>query len=219
MATPDQLEQQLQRWVKAGLLDAQSAGRIREFEAAGESPSMRWPVVFSIAFGSVMVAAGVLLFIAAHWNELSPTGRFLIVLATIAGFHLAAGTLMTRMRVLGLALHAVGTVALGGGIFLAGQIFNLEEHWPGGILLWAIGSVLTWLLLRDWLQATLAALLIPAWIACEWSLRAEHFGSLERILVQFLTWWRSPISALAAATTILTLDKLWFGLAALLCFP
>ena len=59
---------------------------------------------------------------------------------------------MPRFRALGISLHAIGTVALGGGIYLAGQIFNLQEHWPGGILLWAIGAVLSWLVLRDWLQ-------------------------------------------------------------------
>ena len=148
---PDQLDQQLQRWLQAGLLDSQSAGRIREFETSRESSGMRWPVVFAIAFGSIMVAAGILLFVAAHWENLSPTQRFLLVLVMISGFHLAAGALMPRFQALGLALHVVGTVALGGGIFLAGQIFNLQEHWPGGILLWAIGTVLSWLVLQDWL--------------------------------------------------------------------
>src|SRR5205807_8634460 len=70
--------------------------------------------------------------------------------------------------------------------FLAGQIFNLQGHWPGGIRLWAIGAVLAWLVLRNWLQAMLAALLVPAWIASEWSVRAEHFTGTARILVQFL---------------------------------
>jgi uncharacterized membrane protein len=186
MSTSEQLEQQLQRWEEAGLLDAPLAARIREFESARESPGMRWPVVFAIAFGSMMVAAGILLFVAAHWDDLSPTQRFLLVAAMIAGFHLAAGALMPRLRALGLALHAVGTAALGAGIFLAAQIFNLQEHWPGGIALWAIGATFSWLVLRDWLQATLAALLVPAWIASEWSVRAEHFRDYEKILIQFL---------------------------------
>jgi len=186
MTAQAQLEQHLQRWVEAGLLDSQSAERIRDFETSHESPGMRWPVVFAIAFGSIMVAAGILLFVAAHWEDLSPAERFLLVVAMIAGFHFAAGALMPRLRALGLALHAVGTVALGGGIFLAGQIFNLQEHWPGGILLWAIGAALSWLVLRDWIQAMLAALLVPAWIASEWSVRAEHFSGSERILVQFV---------------------------------
>src|SRR5207302_6012664 len=186
MPTSEQLEQQLERWTDAGLLDSPAAGRIREFEAARESPAMRWPVVLAIAFGSIMVAAGVLLFVAAHWDELSPSQRFLLVVVMIAGFHLAGGALLPRLRPLGMALHAIGTVALGGGIFLAGQIFNLQEHWPGGILLWAIGAVLAWLVLRDWLQATLSALLIPAWIASEWSVRARHYSGVDRILFQFL---------------------------------
>jgi len=185
MAITEQLEQQLQRWTEAGVLDSQTAGRIREFEASRE-PAMRWPLVFAIAFGAIMVAAGVLLFVAAHWDELSPTQRFLIVLAMIVGFHIAGGLLITRLRPLGLALHAIGTIALGGGIFLAGQVFNLQEHWPGGILLWATGAVLSWLVLRDWLQATLSALLVPAWIASEWSVRAEPYHGMERLLVQFL---------------------------------
>ncbi len=186
MAALDELGQQLQRWVEGGLLDAQSAERIRAFETSRETPGVRWPVVLAIAFGAIMVAAGILLFVAAHWDNLSPAQRFLLVLAMISGLHMAAGALSPRMHALGLSLHGVGTVALGAGIYLAGQIFNLEEHWPGGVMLWAIGAVLAWLVLRDWVQATLAALLIPAWVISEWSVRAERYHGSETIIVQFI---------------------------------
>jgi len=187
MTGTDQLEQKLQRWVEAGVIDTQAAVRIRKFEWSGEPTGMRWPVVLAVGFGAIMVATGVLLFVAAHWEDLSPAQRFLLVLAMVAGFHFAAGALAPRMRALGLALHGIGTVAMGGGIFLCGQIFNLQEHWPNAILLWAIGAVLSWLVLRDWIQATLAMMLVPAWVASEWSLRAEHFRGMERFLIQFLT--------------------------------
>jgi uncharacterized membrane protein len=85
-----------------------------------------------------------------------------------------------------MALHGVGTVALGGGIFLAAQIFNLQENWPSGILLWAIGALLSATILRDWVQGTLSALLIPAWIASEWAVRTQHYSGTEQILAQFL---------------------------------
>ena len=186
MAALDELGQQLQRWVEGGLLDAQSAERIRAFETSRETPGVRWPVVLAIAFGAIMVAAGILLFVAAHWDNLSPAQRFLLVLAMISGLHMAAGALSPRMHALGLSLHGVGTVALGAGIYLAGQIFNLEEHWPGGVMLWAIGAALAWLVLRDWVQATLAALLIPAWVISEWSVRAERYHGSETIIVQFI---------------------------------
>jgi len=46
--------------------------------------------------------------------------------------------------------------------------------------------VLTWWILRDWVQGALAVLLVPAWIASEWSVRAEHHSGMERYLVEFL---------------------------------
>jgi hypothetical protein len=72
------------------------------------------------------------------------------------------------------ALHATGTVSLGAGIALAAQIFNLEEHWPGGALLWAAGAWTGFLLLRDWPQAALAAVLTPARLA------SERVAAIER---------------------------------------
>jgi len=45
----------------------------------------------------VKMAAGVLLFVAAHWDDLSPTQRFLLVLTMIAGFHLAGETEIRRL--------------------------------------------------------------------------------------------------------------------------
>lgn len=123
----------------------------------------------ALGLGGLMLAAGVLLFVAAHWDGLSPAQRFAIVLAAVGGFHLAAVAAFARSPGLAITLHACGTVALGGGIFLSGQIFHLQEHWPGGLLLWALGAAAGWWLLRDWPQALLAAVLFPAWLAGEWT--------------------------------------------------
>ena len=76
-------------------------------------------------------------------------------------------------RASSIALHGCGTIALGGGIFLSGQIFNLQEHWPGGLLLWAIGAWAGWFLLRQWPQLAMGALLAPAWLAGEWVLATD----------------------------------------------
>jgi len=185
------MEQKLRRWVDSGLIDSEAAERIRRFEAAPErlaakSAGLHWPVVLAVALGALMVGAGVLLFVASHWDQLSPGQRFALVLVMVGGFHLAAGALKPRLPALGIALHGVGTVALGAGIFLAGQIFNLQEHWPGGILLWAIGAMLGWAVLRDWLQGTLTVLLVPGWIASEWSVRTDRHSGMERLLVEFV---------------------------------
>src|SRR5689334_1127692 len=127
----------LERWSSAGLVDAATAARIRQFEASREEPKhLRWPILIAIAFGAIMLAAGVLLFVSAHWDELSPARRFSLVLTMVAIFHFAGAIFSDRFSALSIALHGVGTAALGAGIFLAAQIFNLQEHWPGGIMLW-----------------------------------------------------------------------------------
>jgi hypothetical protein len=92
----------------------------------------------------------------------------LLVLA-VGGFHLGGAFSPDRFRALGMTLHAVGTVALGGAIAMAGQIFNLQEHWPSAILLWALGAIGGWLLLGDWPHLALSAILLPWWLAGEWA--------------------------------------------------
>jgi uncharacterized membrane protein len=124
---------------------------------------LRWPILIAVAFGAIMLAAGVLLFVSAHWDELSPAGRFSLVLFLVSIFHVAGALVSNRLPPLATALHGVGTIACGAGIFLAAQIFNLQEHWPGGIMLWVLGAWIGWGLRRDWVQAGLVAVLTPAW--------------------------------------------------------
>lgn len=181
MAIVIDIERKLDEWVGAQVLDTDAAVRLRAYEASHAGRHGRWLVVLAIGFGVLMLAAGVLLFVAAHWDRISPTQRFLSVLAMVAIFHLAAGFIPPDQNKVRIALHGVGTISLGAGVFLAGQIFNLEEHWPGGIMLWALGALLGWLVLRDWLQALLLALLGPAWVISEWIERTERLVGTERL--------------------------------------
>ena len=169
-----QWESSLRRWVEAGLLDEAAAARIRAFESERPGgPALRWPAWLALGLGGLLLAAGILLFVAAHWDGLGPGQRFALVLAVVGGLHLAGAFASDRSPGLAVALHACGTAALGGGIFLSGQIFHLQEHWPGGVLLWVIGAGAGWALLRHWPQAAMAALLAPAWLAGEWMVATE----------------------------------------------
>ncbi len=177
----------LDRWSSAGLVESTTAARIREFEARQEQPKhLRWPILIAIGFGALMLAAGVLLFVSAHWDDLSPSGRFSLVLTLAAVFHVAGAIFSERFPALSTALHGVGTAALGAGIFLSAQIFNLQEHWPGGVMLWALGAWIGWGLRRDWVQAGFVALLTPAWLASEWIDATERMNNSEQIVAQGL---------------------------------
>lgn len=161
-------EKSVDRWQAAGVIDAATAERIRawEREYAPGHASRFGRIAF--AFGGLLLAAGVLLFVAANWDQMSPWGRFALLAATVAVFHVGAAAVGSRSPALATTLHAVGTAALGGGIFLSGQVFNLAEHWPEGFLLWAAGAAVAAWLVRGWPQVLWVAILVPAWLFSEW---------------------------------------------------
>ncbi|HET9401713.1 MAG TPA: DUF2157 domain-containing protein [Candidatus Acidoferrales bacterium] len=174
-------ESQIARWLAAGVIDAAAAERIRAFEAGDEKrATFRWPAILALAIGGLLVAASITLFVAAHWDRLSPTECFAIVLFMVAAFHVAAAFAADKFSALSVTFHAIGTIAFGAGIFLTGQIFNLQENWATGILLWAAGAAAGYAVLRQWPQAALFAVLAPSWLVAQWGIttrwgwRAEY---------------------------------------------
>ncbi len=196
---PD-IEGLLKRWQSAGLLEADTANRIRVWEAeqkptftpqvpAAQVAGIRWQGIVALVLGALLLGTGVILFVSAHWDELSRGGRFALVLAMIAVFHFAGATVRDRYHGLSTALHAVGTISTGAAIALVGQIFNIEEHWPAAILLWTIDSLAGWILLRDEAQQTLTLLLFPAWLFCEFEYSTEQHIGQAVYLGRFLFVW------------------------------
>jgi uncharacterized membrane protein len=178
-----QLATRVQAWLAAGIIDSSTADRILAFESSHEQrSSLRWPVFVALLFGGILLAAGVALFVAAHWATLSPAFRFTLVLLMVAVFHVAGALLVESFPVLSITFHAIGTATLGAAIFLAAQIFNLHENWATGILLWAIGAAAGYLLLRQWPQAAILVLLAPAWLIGQWHIATEHTSGGHRVL-------------------------------------
>src|SRR5690349_177425 len=112
-----ELESSLERWVEAEILDRAQADRIRQFETEAVAPRRsRWPTIVALVFGGAMLAAGVLLFVSAHWDALSPLERVAMLVGAVGGLHAGGAFASKRFHALGVTLHAVGTIALGGAI-------------------------------------------------------------------------------------------------------
>jgi uncharacterized membrane protein len=197
----DLVEKKVEQWLSAGVVDANTAERIRAYEQSqGSSERLRWPVLLALGLGGVLFCAGVLLFVAAHWEELSPSSRFALVLLMVALFPASGALSSEKFPALSTTFHAIGTVCLGAGIFLAAQIFNLAENWTNGVLLWAAGALVGWFLLRKWPHAALAAVLLPVWLVGQWMNRAglnwesRSIAVWEGLLLLALTYFtaRTP---------------------------
>lgn len=183
---PAPWEKALERWREAGLLDPEAVERIRGYEASrAATPQLRWTSILALSFGGLLLSAGILLFVAAHWDKMSPLARMSLIIAMVGALH-AVGAAV-RFPALASTLHAVGTVALGGAIAMAGQVFHMQEHWPSAVLLWALGAWAGVWLLRDWPQITLAALLTPAWVYSEVQVRTRHDALESATSLLFLT--------------------------------
>jgi len=123
-------------------------------------------VILALTFGGVLLAAGLFLFVSAHWDELSPFARIAITMSALAALHIGAAC-SGKFPALATTSHAVGTAGLGGAIAISGQVFHMDEHWPSAILLWSLGAWAGFALLRDIPQLVMAAVLTPAWIVAE----------------------------------------------------
>jgi uncharacterized membrane protein len=184
------IESLLNRWQTAGVLDAGVAARIRAFEQKQEKPGgLRWQGLLALILGAILLACGVALFVSAHWDQLGAGARYAIVIAMVAIFHLSGGYVRKDFLGLSTTLHAVGTLSTGAAIALVGQIFNIQEHWPAAVLMWALAALAGWMLLRDQAQQTLTLLLVPAWMISEIAFRANWRIGLNVYVGRFLFVW------------------------------
>lgn len=202
-----QVERAIKGWAEAGLIDAATAARLREHERAGQLPHTGRLAMVAFGFGGLLLASGLFLFVAANWQELSPWWRFSLVIAVIAALHLGGAVGGRFSPSLATTLHGVGTAALGAGIFLSGQVFNLQESWPQAFLLWALGAGVAALLLRDWPQLLWVAVLGPLWLAAEWVSRFPWYAGMSGL--QVLSFGLVLLSVVYLAAPAPGLDVPW----------
>ncbi len=180
-------ERYLVRWRGAGLIDESTEASIRAYESAEAQPSgRRWQVIVALILGGILLGAGVLLFVASNWDDVSPGWRLTLVLAMLALFHGAGIIAKDRFPGFATTMHALGTVAAGAAIALVGQIFNMQEHWPAAVMLWASCALAGWWLLGDQFQQTLSLLLVPAWLISEWMYRTSVYNGADVYLARMV---------------------------------
>jgi uncharacterized membrane protein len=170
----------IQKLHDAGLITDEQRRKITEHFNLKEDGNKFLAIVSII--GAVLITAGIILLISAHWNEIPSGVKIAAGIALMLGAH-AGGWWVSSLRrgaatVDGREVHgkyrktAEALHLIGSGLFLAnialiGQIYNLVSRPPNAFLLWWVGiAALPWLL-RSKAQHVLLLLAFGIWFGLE----------------------------------------------------
>lgn len=167
-------------WSKEGLISEEQEKRLYEkyqlAKIAEESQSTLINAIF--IFGAVLIACGIIAFIAAHWDGIPSFVKLTmiigIMLAVYAiGFYL--WKLKANMPRLGHALVLLGALIFGANIGLIAQIFHLSANFYDGFLVWTVGTLVIAYVTGSIPLADLALISSFIWF-CGW--KADNLSGL-----------------------------------------
>lgn len=192
------LRDELPGWIERGWIDSDSRDRILQHYAQPASAQTleKSSLIFAL-LGVILVGTGVISWLAANWSGMSKLARLLVLFGGLWLSYGAAYSFERRRqsRALPEALLLLGVLLFGANIMLVAQMYHIDAHYPGGVLLWALGGLLVAALLHS--QPSLVAALA---LAILWS-GMETFG-----FDQPLHW---PFLLFLAAALLLIYRRDW----------
>lgn len=187
------LKNELELWVAEGLIRREQADAIRA-RYPEPPPGAPWSVILFAGFGAVMFGLGVILILAFNWEKIHKFGKLGLVFAVLLAAH-AGGLYLRRagsqQRALGDALHLLGTMLFGAGIWLVAQIYHINEHWPNAIIVWAVGALALAWALPSVVQGAVAVVLLCVWTggeSCSFQTGVYYAPLLILLGVGLLAW-------------------------------
>jgi uncharacterized membrane protein len=191
------LDQQIPQWVDKAIITEGQAIALRALYPPGDSVGLGRLLITGI--GAIMIGLGVILLFAYNWDDMGKVSKLTVIFSGLIGAHLAALYTRERHHVASESLFALGTMLMGAGIFLVGQIYHLDSHYPNAIFIWSLGALALAWVLPSLTQAFMAVALITAWHLSEvMDFAVANHAALPLLLIGLLPLvWRlhSPILA------------------------
>jgi len=186
------LRKELPVWVQQGWVTPGSEQQILDHAAAHRGPGVRYlPLAFSI-LGVLLLGAGVITFFAANWSVMPKVAKLTLVFGSMGLAYAGAGTALKYREApqLGEALLLLGVILFGSNIMLIAQIYHIDAHYPNGVLLWALGGMVT-----AYLMYSQPAMIAGIALAVLWT-GMETFGFDRSLHWPFLILWASCLPAI-----------------------
>jgi len=200
-------------WVDDGLLSTEQAqailARYGTELGAERQGLMGYYTLLVLAAG--LVGLGAILLVGSNWHDIPRTVRLVGLLGLTVAAN-GAGILRVHRDEDGPATFwlVLGAFLYGASIFLIGQMYHLGEHFPEGILLWAVGILPMAWVARSHALMLLHALVAGVWLCVEFSAGQDPWIYLPLAAAQLvfaLGVMRSvPLFLGAAVGTVTAID-------------
>ena len=160
------LFKEISTWVEEGIIEPNQADKIKD----RYSRQLEYNRLVSSIFilGSILIGAGIILFIASNWQHLGKLVKIGLVFSFVLGFNLLGYHFRfekSNHPKLGEPLLFLGAISFGAGIWLIAQIFQIPYNYANGFLFWIIGILPVIFLLRSKSVLVLTSLLLPVWLS------------------------------------------------------
>ncbi len=186
------LRKELPVWLQQGWVTPGSVQKILDHVAAQRGTGVRYlPLAFSI-LGVLLLGAGVITFFAANWSIMPKVAKLTLLFGSMWLAYAGAGYALRYREApqLGEALLLLGVILFGSNIMLIGQIYHIDAHYPNGVLLWALGGMVTAYLMYSQSAMVAAIALATLWTGM------ESFGFDRSFHWPFLILWASCLPAI-----------------------
>ena len=179
----------LPSWVANGWVNAEKADELLA-SVGGPSLQNRLPAIVAM-LGAVLLAFAAMTFVAANWQEIPKAGRLGILFGTLWACYGAAAWAHARgWSIFYQATIVLGCAVFGASIMLIAQMYHINRHYPDGIMVWGIGTLIAAAMTRTGATAVFGFGLIALWTGYE----TVEFDA--NVHWPFLVVW-APFSALA----------------------
>lgn len=173
-----ELSRELNAWRAEGLVTPEQADEIsRRYgldDLRAESVGLLLLAIYTI--GAILIGAGVVSFVAAHWGSMGPWTKVPLLVGSMLAAHLV-GFYFWRVRgsrpALGHGLIILGTLIFGANIALLAQIFHIQSDYYTGFGVCAIGAAAMAYALRSTPNAVIALVASFVWF-CGWLGDYQH---------------------------------------------
>ncbi len=182
MSYKKRLLQDLEQWTAKGWITSENAEEIRA--TLPLTPHFaRLPVLLGI-LGAVLLCFAAMSFVAANWQDIPRLVRLAMLLITMwAAYGVAIWLHRSSYPLFFEAAIIVAVGLFGANIMLIAQMYHIDRSPSNGVMLWAIGALLTSLL-----AGSRAALIFAFALICLWSgLDAIH--NIPIFQWQFIPLW------------------------------